>query len=105
MNYVVHPLVILQRVLPFTSSSVIGTPEFMAPEMYEEHYDESVDIYAFGMCVLEMATSGNNPWQRFAASSASSAPGQRGPASHRFNRFSQNIRIPSVKMPLKSTAA
>ena len=38
--------------------SVIGTPEFMAPEMYEEHYDESVDIYAFGMCVLEMATSG-----------------------------------------------
>ena len=37
---------------------MIGTPEFMAPEMYEEHYDESVDIYAFGMCVLEMATSG-----------------------------------------------
>ena len=41
-------------------NSVIGTPEFMAPEMYEEHYDESVDIYAFGMCVLEMATSGKN---------------------------------------------
>ncbi|XP_078596559.1 uncharacterized protein LOC144873251 isoform X42 [Branchiostoma floridae x Branchiostoma japonicum] len=37
--------------------SVIGTPEFMAPEMYEEHYDESVDVYAFGMCLLEMATS------------------------------------------------
>lgn len=35
----------------------IGTPEFMAPEMYEEHYDESVDVYAFGMCMLEMATS------------------------------------------------
>ncbi|NXY36977.1 WNK2 kinase, partial [Pomatorhinus ruficollis] len=34
-----------------------GTPEFMAPEMYEEHYDESVDVYAFGMCMLEMATS------------------------------------------------
>ena len=31
--------------------------EFMAPEMYEEHYDESVDVYAFGMCMLEMATS------------------------------------------------
>lgn len=29
----------------------------MAPEMYEEHYDESVDVYAFGMCMLEMATS------------------------------------------------
>ncbi|XP_023739885.1 probable serine/threonine-protein kinase WNK5 [Lactuca sativa] len=37
--------------------SVIGTPEFMAPEMYEEDYDELVDIYSFGMCVLEMLTS------------------------------------------------
>ncbi|TTN83887.1 Serine/threonine-protein kinase WNK2 [Bagarius yarrelli] len=39
------------------ATSVIGTPEFMAPEMYEEHYDEAVDVYAFGMCMLEMATS------------------------------------------------
>uniref|UniRef100_A0A3B5QDT5 non-specific serine/threonine protein kinase n=1 Tax=Xiphophorus maculatus TaxID=8083 RepID=A0A3B5QDT5_XIPMA len=38
------------------AKSVI-TPEFMAPEMYEEHYDEAVDVYAFGMCMLEMATS------------------------------------------------
>ncbi|XP_044504803.1 probable serine/threonine-protein kinase WNK5 [Mangifera indica] len=37
--------------------SVIGTPEFMAPELYEEHYNELVDIYSFGMCVLEMLTS------------------------------------------------
>lgn len=29
----------------------------MAPEMYEEKYDELVDVYAFGMCMLEMATS------------------------------------------------
>ena len=28
----------------------------MAPEMYEEDYDESVDIWAFGLCVLEMYT-------------------------------------------------
>ena len=28
----------------------------MAPEMYEENYDESVDVYAFGMCLLEMVT-------------------------------------------------
>ena len=34
----------------------VGTPEFMAPEMYEEHYDESVDTYAFGMCLIEMST-------------------------------------------------
>ncbi|XP_031699168.1 serine/threonine-protein kinase WNK4 [Anarrhichthys ocellatus] len=39
------------------AKSVIGTPEFMAPEMYEEKYDEAVDVYAFGMCILEMATS------------------------------------------------
>ncbi|GBM56457.1 Serine/threonine-protein kinase WNK [Araneus ventricosus] len=39
------------------AKSVIGTPEFMAPEMYEENYNESVDVYAFGMCILEMATS------------------------------------------------
>ncbi|CAG2105864.1 unnamed protein product [Medioppia subpectinata] len=38
------------------AKSVIGTPEFMAPEMYDEHYDEMVDVYAFGMCLLEMAT-------------------------------------------------
>lgn len=37
--------------------SVIGTPEFMAPELYEEEYDELVDVYSFGMCVLEMLTS------------------------------------------------
>ena len=39
------------------AKSVIGTPEFMAPEMYEEHYDEAVDVYAYGLCMLEMATN------------------------------------------------
>jgi len=28
----------------------------MAPELYEEEYNELVDIYAFGMCMLEMVT-------------------------------------------------
>ncbi|XP_022632404.1 probable serine/threonine-protein kinase WNK7 isoform X2 [Vigna radiata var. radiata] len=37
--------------------SVIGTPEFMAPELYDEHYNELVDIYSFGMCMLELVTS------------------------------------------------
>lgn len=39
-----------------TARSVIGTPEFMAPELYEEEYNELVDIYSFGMCLLEMVT-------------------------------------------------
>ncbi|XP_058770532.1 probable serine/threonine-protein kinase WNK9 [Vicia villosa] len=34
----------------------VGTPEFMAPEVYEESYNELVDIYSFGMCLLEMVT-------------------------------------------------
>ncbi|CAL5339699.1 unnamed protein product [Camellia sinensis] len=34
----------------------VGTPEFMAPEVYAEEYNELVDIYSFGMCLLEMVT-------------------------------------------------
>lgn len=34
-----------------------GTPEFMAPELYEEEYNELVDIYSFGMCMIEIFTS------------------------------------------------
>ncbi|CAI9781281.1 unnamed protein product [Fraxinus pennsylvanica] len=37
--------------------TVVGTPEYMAPEYYDEEYNELVDIYAFGMCLLELATS------------------------------------------------
>ena len=39
------------------AETVMGTPEFMAPEVYEEKYDELVDVYAFGMCMLEMTTA------------------------------------------------
>ena len=39
-----------------TAMSVLGTPEYMAPELYDENYNQAVDIYAFGMCVLEMFT-------------------------------------------------
>lgn len=31
-----------------------GTPEFMAPECYDGEYNELVDVYSFGMCLLEM---------------------------------------------------
>ncbi|GAX85629.1 hypothetical protein CEUSTIGMA_g13044.t1 [Chlamydomonas eustigma] len=39
-----------------TPQSVLGTPEFMAPELYEEKYNEKVDVYSFGMCMLELTT-------------------------------------------------
>ncbi|XP_050204885.1 probable serine/threonine-protein kinase WNK6 [Mercurialis annua] len=38
------------------AKSVIGTPEFMAPELYDEDYTELADVYSFGMCMLEMVT-------------------------------------------------
>ncbi|KAH7297940.1 hypothetical protein KP509_25G019800 [Ceratopteris richardii] len=36
--------------------TLVGTPEFMAPEMFQEDYNELVDIYSFGMCMLELLT-------------------------------------------------
>ncbi|XP_061345458.1 probable serine/threonine-protein kinase WNK6 [Gastrolobium bilobum] len=39
------------------AKSVLGTPEFMAPELYDENYNELADIYSFGMCMLELVTS------------------------------------------------
>lgn len=29
----------------------------MAPELYDENYNELADIYSFGMCMLELVTS------------------------------------------------
>lgn len=51
------------RQMTTVTLTCLGTPEFMAPEMYEENYNEKVDIYAFGMCVLEMVT-GLTPYHR-----------------------------------------
>lgn len=59
---------------------MIGTPEFMAPELYDEVYDERVDIYAFGMVMLELATLRfpydelTNPAQIFKAVSSGAKP-------------------------------
>lgn len=38
------------------AGTVLGTPEFMAPEIFDEKYGTPVDIYAFGMCTLEIVT-------------------------------------------------
>ncbi|KAL0353534.1 UNVERIFIED_CONTAM: putative serine/threonine-protein kinase WNK11 [Sesamum angustifolium] len=39
-----------------SAHTLLGTPEFMAPELYDENYTELIDIYSFGMCLLEMVT-------------------------------------------------
>jgi len=62
--------------------SVLGTPEFMAPDMYEENsYDEKVDVYSFGMCMLEIFTKEipyrecSNPAQIYKKVSRGDPPG------------------------------
>ncbi|KAL5109193.1 Serine/threonine-protein kinase WNK1 [Taenia crassiceps] len=37
--------------------TMLGTVGFMAPEIFDEMYDEKVDIYAFGMLMLEVMTN------------------------------------------------
>ncbi|KAL2902189.1 putative serine/threonine-protein kinase WNK4 [Bienertia sinuspersici] len=39
-----------------TARAAGSMPEFMAPELCEEEYDQLVDIYSFGMCLLQMVT-------------------------------------------------
>ena len=36
---------------------MLGTPEFMSPEVFNENYGPKADVYSFGMCVLEMVTN------------------------------------------------
>lgn len=38
------------------NKTILGTPQYMAPELYEERYGPSVDIYSFGLCILELCT-------------------------------------------------
>lgn len=40
-----------------SATTVIGTPEYMAPEIYNSKYTSKSDIYAFGMCLLEIMTN------------------------------------------------
>ncbi len=39
-----------------STSPTMGTPNFMAPEMFDGEYNETVDVYSFGLCVLEIVT-------------------------------------------------
>ncbi|CAK9870523.1 unnamed protein product [Sphagnum jensenii] len=50
-----RPSFYVQKVFNFASSAC-WTPEFMAPQPYEEEYNEFVDFFYCGMCLLEMVT-------------------------------------------------
>ncbi len=56
-----HPAQTPGAALPKLNQSVVGTPEFMAPELYTERYGTAVDIYSFGLCLAELATR-QPPW-------------------------------------------
>ncbi|PAA69850.1 hypothetical protein BOX15_Mlig006885g1 [Macrostomum lignano] len=40
-----------------TRKTMLGTLGYMAPEMLQERYDEKVDIFAFGILIVEMVTN------------------------------------------------
>lgn len=54
LGYATH----LSSITKNKSCKILGTPSFMAPEIFDDDYDvsPSIDIYSFGMCVLEMST-------------------------------------------------
>lgn len=45
-----------QSVLPGDSDSlsIVGTPQYMAPEIISESYDSKIDIYALGVSIVQM---------------------------------------------------
>lgn len=38
------------------NKTFLGTPEYMAPEIFDNCYEKAIDIYSFGMCMVEMCT-------------------------------------------------
>lgn len=44
------------KISDISKLSILGTPNYMAPEMYDEdkNYDNKVDIYAFGLTILSI---------------------------------------------------
>ncbi|XP_050228315.1 serine/threonine-protein kinase WNK8 isoform X2 [Mercurialis annua] len=90
-----------------TARSVIGTPEFMAPELYEEEYNELVDIYSFGMCMLEMVTCEypysecRNPAQIYKKVTSGIKPAALGKVSDpEVKRFIEKCLVPaSIRLP------
>ncbi|OWM90117.1 serine/threonine-protein kinase WNK8-like [Punica granatum] len=86
--------------------SVIGTPEYMAPELYEEEYNELVDVYSFGICVLELVTCErpysecNNPAQIFKKVMSGQKPASLGRVKDpEFKQFIEKCLLPALERP------
>ncbi|XP_022737525.1 serine/threonine-protein kinase WNK8-like isoform X2 [Durio zibethinus] len=87
--------------------SVIGTPEFMAPELYDEEYNELVDIYSFGLCMLEMVTCEypynecKNPAQIFKKVTSGIKPASLGKVNDpQIKQFIEKCLLPaSMRLP------
>jgi len=39
-----------------TTDEMIGTAQYMAPEIFNKQYDKSVDIWSLGCCLFEMVS-------------------------------------------------
>ena len=45
-----------------TNNSLVGTPVNMAPAMFKQQYDKTIDVYAFGMLLWRVCEGkGNQP--------------------------------------------
>ncbi len=56
-NILIGDFGLARKMMDSKAHTVLGTPAFMAPEIYDEEYGKKVDIYSFGMCLLEMITN------------------------------------------------
>ena len=67
----------------------IGTLKFMAPEMLNEddHYDNKIDVYAFGIILFFIMTNGNYPKIRIGDVSM----GKKAPIPDYINEFTRNL--------------
>ncbi|KAF3615107.1 hypothetical protein FXO38_35305 [Capsicum annuum] len=86
-----------------------GIPEFKAPEFYEEEYNELVDTYSFGMCMLELVTFEDpyseckNPTQIFKKVSSGVKPASLGKVTDpQIKAFIEKCLVPaSLRLPAK----
>ncbi|PHT75170.1 hypothetical protein T459_18692 [Capsicum annuum] len=84
-------------------------PEFKAPEFYEEEYNELVDIYSFGMCMLELVTFEDpyseykNPAQIFKKVSSGVKPASLGKVTDpQIKAFIEKCLVPApLRLPAK----